>query len=91
MAYGSGWEIDETSSEFWARVDEYVADNSRLEEMLEGLSWALLADPLDLPNGHHLTGTFWYATLGIAPTYLVFYEVDEAARKVTYTAIALAP
>ena len=91
MVYGSGWEIDETSGAFWARVDEYAAEDSRLEEMIEGLSWALLADPLGLPNGRRLAGTLWYATLGIAPAYLVFYEVDEAARKVIYTSISLAP
>ena len=91
MAYGSGWELDESSEEFWAKVDEYGGDDPRLEEMLEGLSWALLADPIGVPNGRPLAGTFWYATLGMPPAYLVFYEVDEAARKITYSTIALAP
>ncbi len=91
MAYGSGWELDESSEEFWAKVDEYGGDDPRLEEMLEGLSWALLADPIGVPNAQLLVGTLWCVTLGVSPAYLVFYEVDEAARKITYSMIALAP
>ena len=91
MVYGSGWELDESSAEFWAKVDEYVGDDPRLEEMLEGLSWALLADPVGLPNGRHLTGTLWYATLGTPPSYLVFYELEETARRIVYSMIAPAP
>lgn len=59
--------------------------------MIEGLSWALLTSPTDLPNGRQLAGTFWYATLGMPPAYLVFYEVDEAAQRITYSMIERAP
>lgn len=90
MAYGSGWELEEPPA-FWARVDDYNRDDPRLEEMIEGLSWALLTSPTDLPNGWQLAGTFWYATLGMPPTYLVFYEVDEAAQRITYSTIERAP
>lgn len=90
MAYGSGWELYEPM-EFWARVDEYSQDDSRLEEMIEGLSWALLASPTDVPNAQRLTGTFWCLTLEGPPAYLVFYEVDEASQKVTYSMIERAP
>ena len=90
MAYGSGWEREEPPA-FWARVDDYSRDDPRLEEMIEGLSWALLTNPTDLPNGRKLTGTFWYATLGMPPAYLLFDEVDEAARKITYSMIERAP
>lgn len=90
MAYGSGWELEEPP-EFWTKVDEYSRGDPRLEEMLEGLSWALLPDPMNLPNGRHLAGTLWYATLGVPPAYLVFYELDEAAQKITYSMIERAP
>lgn len=89
MAFGTGWELVE-SEQYSASYDKHVAGDEWLEDMVEGLYWALLIDPInssfsrDLPEtgARNLLGTFWYAVLPGPPQLLVFYEVREVDRQI---------
>ena len=46
MAFGTGWELVE-SEQYSASYDKHVAGDEWLEDMVEGLYWALLIDPIN--------------------------------------------
>ena len=83
MPYGRGWELIEPETFFESVVRE-VANDPRVEDMLEGLSFALIMDPTDPSLAFRISGTLWCAPLSGPPAFLIFYEVSEEERKVTY-------
>ena len=83
MPYGRGWELIEPEA-FSESVEREVTNDPRVEDMLEGLSFALIMDPTDPSLAFRIPGTLWCAPLSGPPAFLIFSEVSEEERKVTY-------
>ena len=62
MPYGRGWELIEPEA-FFESVEREVANDPRVEDMLEGLSFALIMDPTDPSLAFRISGTLWCAPL----------------------------
>ena len=69
---------------FLTSVRELIGSVKRWDEMRVGLDWALHRNPTDPSFATHLVGGFWVAELTSYPSVIVFYEVDQDARAVTY-------
>ena len=69
---------------FLTSVRELIGSVKRWDEMRLGLDWALHRNPTDPSFATHLVGGFWVAELASHPSVIVFYEVDQDARAVTY-------
>jgi len=57
LAYGSGWEIEE-SDRYLSNYEEHIAGSPTVEDMIEGFIWALRADPTAGPVRKHVVGNF---------------------------------
>ena len=87
MPYGRGWELIEPEA-FSESVEREVANDPRVEDMLEGLSFALIMDPTEeaMVRRWPFVSPAHSGALRSAgpPAFLIFYEVSEEERKVTY-------
>jgi len=90
MPHGRGWDIIEARA-FSERREIEVANDSRVDEMIEGLSFALIMNPTDSSLAFRVSGTLWCAPLPGPPAFLIFYEVNGEERKVTYELLAPDP
>lgn len=90
MALDPGYDIVETQ-EFLEEVERQVSSAERWDEMRGAMDWLLNRNPTSPNYARRVTGNLWYVQLNAARRFLVFYEVRETQRTVTYSLITPDP
>ena len=85
-----GYEIVEGEG-FRNSLTEIPVTIERWDEVRLVCDWALNRDPTNPLVASNLISNYWAVELSGPPALVLFYEVDEHARVVTYTNVCLAP